>query len=86
MAPIQMNVLPQESIRRGFAAGCEAGLCPAGAVYLEVGVGLCPWYGLSPNQGHSPSVSSVSTAGQSSASHRAAKPEQSDCPAVTRDL
>ena len=38
-----------DSIRCGFAAGCEAGLCPA--VDLTISVGLCPWSGLCPPSG-----------------------------------
>jgi hypothetical protein len=29
--------------RIGFAARCEAGLCPAGSTQKKVG--LCPWFG-----------------------------------------
>jgi hypothetical protein len=52
----QEPILKLDSINYGFAAGCEAGLCPA------VGF-LWPWgyapgsafgLGLSPDQGHSP--------------------------------
>src|ERR1044071_4572758 len=70
-----------DSIHSGFAAGCEAGLCPA------VDVGIKWWatplvralpcvYGPSPNQGHSPNQQWIKlTAGRSPASHRGAKPQ-----------
>ena len=32
--------------RCGFAAGCEAGLCPAVTLIIEIGLG--PWFGLWP--------------------------------------
>src|SRR6185369_2794603 len=54
----------------GFAARCEAGLCPAG--------NLRAWpsksSGQRPYRGHSPTFNRAPTARQSLASHRAAKP------------
>ena len=64
----------------GFAAGCEAGLCPAVQFKFANGLrprfGLCPkGMGQRPNQGPSPNLKNFWTAGQSPASHPAAKPE-----------
>jgi len=64
----------------GFAAGCEAGLRPA--VSILNWLGLCPWFGLGPQpsgkartRGTAQSGNQL-TAGQSPASHPAAKPQQ----------
>ena len=77
------TVLPQQ-FHCGSAARCEAGLCPAVRLLREIG--LCPWYGLwpktsgqSPNQGHSPHIKYMTTAGHSPASHPAAEPVRSIC-------
>jgi len=63
----------------GFAAGCEAGLRPA--VSILNWLGLCPWSGLGPQRSGKARTRGTAqsgnqlTAGQSPASHRAAKPE-----------